>query len=61
MEIHRLDDYQSWAIRTPDTTVVIDPWLTGECLLPGGKRSFAGPMSQDLCLPKSFWMKGWTG
>lgn len=40
MEIHRLDDYQSWAIRTAETTVVIDPWLIGECVLPGGAKVF---------------------
>jgi len=40
MRVERLDDYQSWAIHADGTTIVIDPWLVGECTLPGGPRIF---------------------
>ena len=40
MKIERLDDYQSWAIHSDGHTIVIDPWLLGDCTLPGGPRVF---------------------
>ena len=40
MELERLDDYQSWGLDTPSGWILIDPWLTGTCTLPGGQTLF---------------------
>ena len=41
MKIQRVDDYQSWSIQTAQTHFLVDPWLTGKCILPGGTRIFS--------------------
>ena len=39
LSVQRLDDYQSWAFRVGDTTIVVDPWLTDTYRLPLGVLS----------------------
>ena len=46
MELERLDDYQSWGLETSSGWILLDPWLTGTCTLPGGKSVFERKHSQ---------------